>query len=156
MAGPFFHNRTDLVCFQSLGEKNQKQKFVTRNPGDTMGVSGHGSFFCLWAVRACSDRASVLTEPWATPPTAGAIKIKRGGVCLHLSSQLCLASRPSCSVTPQPLPLVASPPGASASAIYYASTFRHAPLVWLVVALPQRFNPHLVATPPGASASTSC
>ena len=77
---------------------NKKQKFVTQNPGDTMGVSGHGSFFCLWAVRACSARASALTEPWSTPPTAGAIKIERGGACLHLSSQLCLASRPSRSV----------------------------------------------------------
>ena len=64
-----------------------------------MGVSGHGSFFCLWAVRACSARASALTEPWSTPPTAGAIKIERGGACLHLSSQLCLASRPSRSVS---------------------------------------------------------
>jgi hypothetical protein len=52
--GTFFFNRTDRVFFQSLGEKNKKQKFVTRNPGDTMGVSGYGSFFCLWAVRARS------------------------------------------------------------------------------------------------------
>jgi hypothetical protein len=49
LAGPFFY-----IFFQGLGEKNKKQKFVTRNPGDTMGVSGYGSFFCLWAVRARS------------------------------------------------------------------------------------------------------
>jgi hypothetical protein len=34
MAGPFFYNQTDRVFFQSLGEKNKKQKFVTRNPGE--------------------------------------------------------------------------------------------------------------------------
>ena len=98
LAGPFSY-QTDRVFFQGLGKKNKKQKFVTWNPGDTMGVSGHGSFFCLWTVHASSARASVLTEPWATPPTAGAMKIERGGgACLHLSSRLCLASRPSCSV----------------------------------------------------------
>ena len=36
-------------------------------------------FFCLWAVRARSVRASALTEPWAMPPTAGTMKIERGG-----------------------------------------------------------------------------
>jgi hypothetical protein len=77
--GPFFYNRTDRVFFQSLGEKTKK-KFVTRNPGDTMGGSGYGSFFCLWAVRARSARGRVFTEPWATPPTAGAMKIERGVV----------------------------------------------------------------------------
>jgi hypothetical protein len=56
-----------VFFFQSLGEKNKKQKFVTQNPGDTMGISGYGSFFCLWAVRARSARGRVLTEPWATP-----------------------------------------------------------------------------------------
>ena len=80
MAGPFFFNRTDRVFFQSLGEKIKKQKFVTRNPGDTMGVSGYGSFFCLWAVRARFARGRVFTEPWATSPTAGAMKIERGVV----------------------------------------------------------------------------
>jgi len=77
LAGPFIYNRTDRVFFQSLGEKNKKQKFVTRNPGDTMGVSGYGSFFCLWAVLARSAQWRVFTEPWATPPTAGAKKIER-------------------------------------------------------------------------------
>jgi hypothetical protein len=64
-----------------------------------MGVSSHGSFFCLWAVRARSARASALTEPWVAPPTAGAMKIEPGGACLHLSSQLCLASHTSCLVS---------------------------------------------------------
>jgi hypothetical protein len=45
-----------------------------------MGVSGYGSFFCLWAVRACSAQGRVFTEPWSTSPTAGAMKIKRGVV----------------------------------------------------------------------------
>jgi hypothetical protein len=80
LAGPFFYNRTDRVFFQSLGKKNKKQKFVTRNPGNTMGVSGYGSFFCLWAIRARSARGRVFTEPWATPPIAGAMKIERGVV----------------------------------------------------------------------------
>ncbi len=71
----------DRPCFfQSLGEKNKKQKFVTRNPGDRMGVSGYGSFFCTWAVRACPAQGRMFTEPWATPPTAGAMKIERGVV----------------------------------------------------------------------------
>jgi hypothetical protein len=65
------------VFFQSLGEK---KKIVTRNPGDTMGVSGYGSFFCLWAVRARSALGRVFTEPWAMPPTAGTMKIERGVV----------------------------------------------------------------------------
>jgi hypothetical protein len=83
------------LFFSEPRQEKQKQKFATQNPGVTMGVSGHGSFFCLWAVRAHSARASALTEPWATPPTTGAMKIKRGGLCLHLSSQLCLALHPS-------------------------------------------------------------
>ena len=71
----------DRPCFfQSLGEKNKKQKFITRNLGDRMGVSGYGSFFCTWAVRACPAQGRVFTEPWATPPTAGAMKIERGVV----------------------------------------------------------------------------
>jgi hypothetical protein len=80
----FFTTGQTVFFSQSLDhEKNKKQKFVTRNPGDTMGVSGYGSFFCLWAVRARSARGRVFTEPWATPPTAGAMKIKRGvGWCI--------------------------------------------------------------------------
>jgi hypothetical protein len=80
LAGPFFYNRTDRDFFQSLGEKNKKQKFVKRNPGDTMGVSDYGSFFCLCAVCTHSARGRVFTEPWATPLTAGAMKIERGVV----------------------------------------------------------------------------
>jgi len=83
LAGPFFYNRTDRVFFQSLGEKNKKQKFVTRNPGDTMGVSSYGSFFCLWAVRNHSARGRVFTEPWATPPSTGAMKIERRVVLVY-------------------------------------------------------------------------
>ena len=45
-----------------------------------MGVSGYGSFFCLWAVCARSARGRALTGPWATPPTAGAMKIEGGVV----------------------------------------------------------------------------
>jgi hypothetical protein len=41
----------------------------------------------------------------------------------------------------QSLPLIVPPPGALASAIHHASTFRCVPLVWLVVAL------HSVSTP---------
>ena len=39
-----------------------------------MGICGYGSFFCLCA------RGCVFTEPWATSPTAGAMKIERGMV----------------------------------------------------------------------------
>ena len=39
------------------------------------------------------------------------------------------------------LPLVAPPPGASASTIHYASTFCRAPLVRLVIALPSASTP---------------
>ena len=70
----FFTTGQTVIFFQSLGEKNKKQKFVTRNPGDTMGVSGFGSFFCLWAVRDRSARGCMLTETWVTSITAGAMK----------------------------------------------------------------------------------
>jgi len=75
-----FFLQTDRPCFfQSLGKKNKKQKFVTRNPGDTMGVSGFSSFFCLWAIRARSNRWRALIGSWVTPSTNGSIKIERGG-----------------------------------------------------------------------------
>jgi hypothetical protein len=45
-----------------------------------MAVCGYGSFFCLWAFRTRSAQGRVFTEPWATPPTAGAMKIERGVV----------------------------------------------------------------------------
>jgi hypothetical protein len=57
LAGPFFYNRTDQVFFQSLGEKNKKQKFVTRNPGDTMGISGWLFFLPVGHPRPFCSRA---------------------------------------------------------------------------------------------------
>ena len=51
----------------------------------------------------------------------------------------------------QPLPLVAPPPGTSASGIHHASTFCSTPLAWLVVALPGASPPPLVATLPGTA-----
>jgi len=45
-----------------------------------MCINGYGSFFCLWAVRNRSAQGRVFTEPWATPPFAGAMKIERGVV----------------------------------------------------------------------------
>ena len=141
-----FYLQPDRPCFfQSLDEK----KIVTRNPGNTLGVSGHGSFFCLWAVRVRSAQALVLTEPWVTPPTAGAMKIEQGGACLHLITTLPHVAPLSFSwlwhfPVPQPLSLIAPLPGASASAIHYASTYHCAPLVWLVVALPSASNPILL------------
>ena len=44
-----------------------------------MGISGFGSFFCLWAVRACFNRWCTLIGLWVTLPTTGSIKIERGG-----------------------------------------------------------------------------
>ena len=51
---------------------------------------------------------------------------------------------------PQPLPLVAPLPGASASAIHYTSTFHHSRSCSVGCGVVQRLNPHLVLTPPGA------
>jgi hypothetical protein len=79
LAEPFLFNRTDRVFFRASARKT-KNKNSSRNPGDTMGVSGYCSFFCLWAVRARSARGRVFTEPWATSPTAGAMKIEQGVV----------------------------------------------------------------------------
>jgi hypothetical protein len=64
-----------------------------------MGVSGYGSFFCLWAVRARSAQGRVFTEPWATPPTAGAMKIEKKIVILGTASR-----------QPWPLPPPIGPP----------------------------------------------
>jgi hypothetical protein len=82
-----------LCCY--IDPPNQVLYRVTWNPGDTMGVSGHGSYFCLLAVCACSARARPLTVPWVMPPTASTMKIEQEGACLHLSSELCLVSRPT-------------------------------------------------------------
>jgi hypothetical protein len=97
---------------QSVGEKNNKQNIVTRNPGDTMGISSYGSFFCLWAVRARSARGRVLTEPWATSPTAGAMKIERGVVynpTIH-HGYLLEKNRHPGRRQPWPLPPLIGPP----------------------------------------------
>jgi len=67
------------VFFFRASARKTKTKFFTGNPGDMMGVSGFGSFFCLWAVRACSNQWRTLTGLWVTPPTKGSIEIKRGG-----------------------------------------------------------------------------
>ncbi len=75
--GTFFLQPDRPFYFSEPRREKQKTKIRTRNPGDTMGVSGYGSFFCLWAVRARSARGRVFTEPWATPPTACAMKIER-------------------------------------------------------------------------------
>ena len=72
MAGP--------VIFHSLNKKNKKQKFFTRNPGDAMGISGCGSFFCLWAVRARCSRAHVYRAMGDAPYPPGTMKIERGVV----------------------------------------------------------------------------
>ncbi len=74
---PFFFNRTDPVFFRASARKTKNKN---SSQGDTMGVSGYGSFFCLWAVRARSARGRVFTEPWAMSPTAGTMKIERGVV----------------------------------------------------------------------------
>ena len=76
--GGTFFLQPDRQCFFSE-PRREKQKFVTRNPGDTMCVSGYGSFFCLWAVRAPSNRRRALIGLWVTPPTTGSIEIERGG-----------------------------------------------------------------------------
>jgi len=74
LAGPFFTTGQTVFFSEPRREKQKNQKFITRNPGDTMGVSGYGSFFCLWAIRNRSARGRVLTEPWATSTTAGTMK----------------------------------------------------------------------------------
>ena len=53
--GGTFFLQPDRPCFfQTLGKKNEKLFVVTWNRGDTMGVSGYGIFFHLWAVCARS------------------------------------------------------------------------------------------------------
>ena len=56
----------------------------------------------------------------------------------------------------QPLPLVTPLPDALASTIHYASTFRRASLIWLVVALPSASTPILLQRRLVALASASC
>ena len=112
LAGPFFYNRTDLVIFQSLNKKNKKQKFVTRNPGDGMGISGCGSFLCLWAVRARCSRAHVYRAMCDVPYPPGAMKIERGVVynpTIHLGYLLEKNIHPG-RHQPWPLPSHIGPP----------------------------------------------
>jgi hypothetical protein len=45
-----------------------------------LGTTSHGLHRRLWAVRGPSAQGRALTGPWATPPTAGAMKIVWGGV----------------------------------------------------------------------------
>jgi hypothetical protein len=77
----FFTTGQTVFFFRASARKtkNKNLSHGTR-PGDTMGVSGYCSLFCLWAVRARSAQGRVFTEPWATPPTTGAMKIERGVV----------------------------------------------------------------------------
>jgi hypothetical protein len=49
---------------------------IIRHPGHRQpGLHRH-----LWAVRSRSAQGRALTGPWATPPTAGAMKIEQGVV----------------------------------------------------------------------------
>jgi hypothetical protein len=88
------------VFFFEPRREIKKQKFVTQNPGDTMGVSGYGFFFCLWAVRARSARRRMFTEPWATSSTTGAMKIDRGVVYDPTIHHLLLVKKKSSSWAP--------------------------------------------------------
>ena len=80
-----------------------------------MGVSGYGSFFCLWAVRARSAQERVFTEPWATPLTAGAMKIEWGVVYYptihhgYLLEKNCHPGRYQPWPLPPPMPFAAVP-----------------------------------------------
>jgi hypothetical protein len=81
-----------------------------------MGVSGYGSFFCLWAVRTRSARGRVFTEPWATPPTVGAMKIERGVVYDPTIHQWLLVRKKRHPGRRQPWPLpppIGPPPSAA-------------------------------------------
>ncbi len=67
------------MFFFRASARKTKNKNSSRNPGDKMGVSGFGSFFCLRAVGAHSNRRRALIGSWVTPPTTGSIEIERGG-----------------------------------------------------------------------------
>jgi hypothetical protein len=67
------------VFFSGPRREKQKTKIRHTEPGRSDGVSGFGSFFCLWAVRARSNRWRALIGLWVTPPTTGSIEIKHGG-----------------------------------------------------------------------------
>ena len=63
------------VFFFRASARKTKNKNSSHGTRAIRWASADGSFFCLWAVRAHSARGRALTEPWATPPTAGAMKI---------------------------------------------------------------------------------
>jgi len=130
--GPFFTTGQTVFFFQSLGEKNKKQKFVTRNPGDTMGVSSYGSFFCLWAVCTQSAPGGVFTEPWATAPTACAMKIEQGVVydpTIHHGYLLEKNCHPG-PRQPWPLPPPIGPPRPFSSKVCVDRAMGNAPYRW--------------------------
>jgi hypothetical protein len=153
LAGPF--SQPDRPgFFLSLGPENRKTKIylrflllpylpLTTLPTHSVGASGSRSAASLPFVCCC---LFVVLPPPVVHRRICLCLLS----CLHLLPQLCLALHPSRSVglshfpAPQPLPLVAPPPGALASAIHYASTFCCAPLVWLVVVLPGTSTPILL------------
>ena len=65
-----------------------------------MAICGYGSFFCLWAFRTRSAQGRMFTEPWATPPTASAMKIERGVVYDPTIHHLLLVRKKSSSWAP--------------------------------------------------------
>ena len=71
---------TYAIFFRASGRKTKNKNSTHGTRATRMGVSGYGSFFCLWAIHARSARGSMFTEPWAMPPTAGAMKIEQGVV----------------------------------------------------------------------------
>jgi hypothetical protein len=69
------------MCHRNGKHRNPEDSCRNMQPRvNMMGVSGYGFFFCLLAFHARSARGRVLTGPWMTPPTAGAMKIERGVV----------------------------------------------------------------------------
>ena len=143
-----------MFFFQSLSQKTVKQKFTSalrqclRLPLAAISVTHHAANSLHWCLQLpfCGTSAFCLLAP---PCCAAAF------CCPLAHSPPPLAMPPPLVTTlpcvapllvgwlllfpaPQPLPLVAPPPGASASVIHYASTFffRRTPLVWLVVTLP--------------------
>ena len=106
------------------------------------------SAFCLLASSCCAA-ASCCPPAHSPPPLAVPPPLVTTLPRVVPLSFCWLSHFPA----PQPLSLAAPPPGALASAICYASTFCHAPLVWLVAALPSASTPislqlRLVPRPP--------
>ena len=59
-------------------EPNNPPWLLVRKNIVILGAASHGLHRRLWAVRGPSARGHALTGPWATPPTAGNMKIKQG------------------------------------------------------------------------------